>query len=171
MVLITIDPGKNGGIAYGNQGWAKAEKMPETLKDIYGFLQNIMSFALAENLRLFCYLEKVGTYRPGNSGPKAVTFARHCGVLEGILTALNVPYDQVLPSRWEHWFIGKPNHPKIPKEIQGKARKQILAKRKTNRKNKIKAKAQALYPGLNITLATSDALGMFCWGLNARNRL
>ena len=82
------------------------------------------------------------------------------------LIALDIPSDpSVLPSKWQTFFIGKPNYPKIPKEIQGKARKQILAKRKTERKNKIKAKAQALYPHLKITLATSDALGILTWGM------
>ena len=103
---------------------------------------------------------------PGNSGPAAAKFARHCGHIEMALIALDIPSDpSVLPSKWQTFFIGKPNYPKIPKEIQGKARKQILAKRKTERKNKIKAKAQALYPHLKITLATSDALGILTWGM------
>lgn len=164
-LLIAIDPGAVGGIAYGNKIFVKAIKMPSTPRDICDFLKTLA----AGNDDVFCYIENVGQYRSGNSGPAAVTFANHCGHLYGFLIALDISHDKVQPAKWEHFFIGKPNHPKIPKEIQGKERRQILGKRKTKRKNKIKMKAQALYPNLKITLATSDALGIFTWGLEKRN--
>jgi len=161
-LIIAIDPGQSGGIAYGNRDWVKAEKMPGTPRDICDFLENLQA---ERGGGLFCYIENVGQYRTGNSGPAAVKFAEHCGCLKGLLIALRIPHDKAPPSKWQHYFIGKPDYPKIPKEIQGKERKKILAKRKQERKNKIKAKAQGLYPDLKITLATSDALGIFTWGI------
>lgn len=160
-LLIAIDPGISGGIAYGNRDWVTVEKMPETPKDICTLLETLKT----KCDKLFCYIEDVGQYREGNSGPAATKFAEHCGCLKGFLIALRISHDKAPSSKWQHYFIGKPNWPKIPKEIQGKEKRKILAKRKQERKNKIKVKAQALYPDLTVTLAVSDAIGIFRWGL------
>jgi len=81
-------------------------------------------------------LGKTGSYVYGNSGPAAVKFARHCGHLEAFLIALQIPYHEVLPAKWQKYLIGSPSYPKIPKEVPAKERKRILAKRKTERKIK-----------------------------------
>jgi hypothetical protein len=52
-------------------------------------------------------MEKVGGYQPGNSGPAAATFARHCGHLEAALYLLGVPVITVLPAKWMR-VIGVP---------------------------------------------------------------
>lgn len=162
-MIIGIDPGISGGLAVVGGG-ISVHKMPETPKDIYDMLKG---FKANSDGDIKCYLEKVGTYMPGNSGPSAAKFARHCGNLEMALIALQIKYYEVPPAKWQKYLIGAPSYPKIPKEIPAKERKRILAKRKTERKNKIKQTVQARYPSLNITLATSDALGILEWGLNA----
>ena len=159
-MLIAIDPGANGSIVCKlSSGQVFAFKMPDTPKDIWLLILSLKTDDA------FCWVEKVGTYMPGNSGPAAVTFARHCGHLDMALLAAGISYDAVLPRKWEHWLIGKPNYSKIPKEISAKERSKILAKRKQERKNKIKEKMQALYPELKVTLKTSDALGILTWAL------
>lgn len=158
-IMLAIDPGLSGGMAWEKDDKVYIESMPKTPKDIFELLENISgSFHTIK-----CYIEKAGTYVSGNSGPAAAKFARHCGMLEGFLIALGISYQEILPSVWQQNFIGKPNYPKIPKEIQGNARKRVLAQRKKERKNKIKIRAQALYPDLKITLATSDALGILSY--------
>jgi len=167
MVLIAVDPGGSGGICWQiNNHKVLAANMGSTPKDIYEQLK-LLSQA-DKNVK--CYIERVGNYVAGNAGPGAVKFAKHCGHLEGFLIALEIPYYEILPATWQAFLIGKPNHPKIPKEVQGKERKQILAKRKTERKNKIKIRVQGLYPHLKITLATSDALGILCYAVAQENK-
>lgn len=174
-MLVAIDPGANGAIACKVDGKVYAFKMPDTPKDIWLLILSLKT----DNA--FCWIEQVGAYFSGNSGPAAVKFARHCGHLDMALLAAGISYDTVLPSKWEHWLIGKPNHPKIvfpdiPIDIpkrdqklmlskQEKERSKILAKRKTERKNKIKAKVQGLYPDIRVTLAVADALGILTYGL------
>ena len=156
--IICIDPGINGAIAWRDgTGEVGVISMPVTPKDILEALINLT------NGNDFCWLEAVGGYVPGNSGPAAVKFARHCGHLEMALLALNVSYNQVLPLKWQSAVIGKPNYSKIPKETSPKERKRILAERKTERKNKIKAKVQGLYPAIKVTLKNADALAMLAW--------
>ena len=137
-MLLAIDPGISGGLAFrDNNGKIFAHKMPSTLTEIRELIED-----LAPDL---CLLEKTGTYMPGNSGPAAVTFARHCGQLEGILSGLRVSFDSVVPGKWMKNLLVT-----VPKS-------------KKERKNKIKSVVQQKFPHLKITLATSDALGILVY--------
>jgi len=160
-MIASIDPGKSGGIVFGTPfNEINAIKMPETIHDI----ADIFRQAYEVDPELFVWMEKVGTYMPGNSGPSAAKFAEHVGALKGILAGLKIPFDLVNPAQWEHWFIGKPNWPKIDRDLPITSQKKIRSDRKRDRKNLIKAKAQRLYPDLKVTLATSDAIGIYVWG-------
>ena len=107
---------------------------------------------------------------PGNSGPSAAKFAEHCGALKMALAGLEIPHEFILPSKWEHAYIGKPNYEKILKTVDPKTKRQILAKRKQERKNKIKAKSQQLYPHIKVTLKNADALGIL-WFLKQEKQI
>ena len=167
---ISIDPGGSGGIACKIDGKIYAFKMPDTPKDIWGLILSLKSDDT------FCWVERVGGYMPGNSGPAAVAFARHCGHIDMALLAAGIRHDTVTSQKWMHWLIGKPNYPKlpeIPKELSKKDQNKMLkeqnkirAKRKQERKNKIKEKMQRLYPDLKVTLALADALGLLYYGIN-----
>ena len=165
MIIIGIDPGLNGGIAtYTDIGLNKSIElinMPATPKDICIKLADIKETGDFINEELICYIEKVGTYVSGNSATAAVKFAR----IEAFLIALRIPLVEVTAKQWEYWLIGKPNYPKISDSIKGLERNRILAKRKTERKNKIKDTLQRQYPDLKITLKTSDALGIMKYGM------
>jgi hypothetical protein len=162
--IIGIDPGASGGIAWRDTfGEIHCVDMPDTPKDILDLLYKACPQHESEGS--FCLIEQVGGYMPGNSGPAAVKFARHCGHLDMALLAAGIPHETILPAKWEHAFIGKPNHPKIPKEVVSAERKRIIAERKRERKNKIKAKAQALFPKARVTLKTADALGILYFAM------
>ena len=154
--IIAIDPGAAGGIAFDRSGNVTAYKMPDTLTDIRDLMNSYIDPSNA-----VIYMERVGTYMPGNSGPSAATFAEHVGALKGIICCLSTPVIFPTPAAWMNHFIGK----QVYKEKKGdvsdeKAWKAVLSRRKQERKNKIKAKAQELYPNLEITLKTADALGI-----------
>jgi len=148
MMIVAIDPGKKGGIAWahGRDVIVQAMNLPLTPTSIYEALQDIMGEGKG---RCFIVLEKTGTYRAGNSGPSSVTFARHCGSLEGLMVGMGLPYTQVSPQRWQ--------------KSMG-----ALPKDKALRKRKIKEIMQARYPHLKITLATADALGILTYELMRR---
>lgn len=152
-MIIGIDPGANGGIAWTLYEKTNAEEMSSTPKDVYDFLHNLSCMADGHE-NIICYIERVGSYVSGNSGPAAATFARHVGNLEMALLALNIEHHWVLPSMWMLTFIGKQKYPPSMKTHQ----------RKTKRKNLIKAKAQGLYPHIKVTLKIADALGILTYG-------
>jgi len=133
---IFIDPGESGGLAWhDHDGIVQAEAMPEGMTEQIDLIRRLTVF------RNNVVMEKTGSYMPGNSGPAAAKFARHCGHLEAALYTLGVPVTQVAPNVWQR-KLGT-----LPKE-------------KTARKKAIKEVVQRQYPHLDVTLKTADALGM-----------
>jgi hypothetical protein len=140
--ILAIDPGVNGGIAWtGADGIIQATKMPDGMTETIDFLRTL---SIGNSSR--CILERTGTYQPGNSGPSAATFARHCGHLEAALYCLGVPTVQVTPQRWQKHFGA------LPKE-------------KPERKRSIKELMSRRYPHLTVTLKTADALGILTYAI------
>lgn len=135
---IGIDPGAHGGIAVLSADGSVVEvaKMPTTPMDLLDFLSRYKDDS-------FCVLERVGGL-PGQGGSAMFNFGKGYGHLQMALLALGIPTNDVTPNKWEKSFqLGS----------SGKYGK-------TEWKNRLKAKAQQLFPSLGrkITLATCDAL-------------
>ena len=142
--LIAIDPGKSGGIAWRMAYGTRAIPMPATEPDIAQKLKEIY-YHLNKPTVL---IEEVGGYigRP-QPGSAMFTFGRNFGFLLGVLTSLGARIVLVRPQKWQG-FLGL-----------GKSEGD-----RTKWKNKLKQKAQNLYPNLDITLSTSDALLILEYG-------
>lgn len=141
--IIGIDPGDKGGIAVLDieGGVVFVRKMPDTPQDILECLRKFSGTELFGS-EAVCYIEKVGTGMPGQSSKATATFARHNGHLEMALLALGIKTHDVTPNKWEKSYqLGKSS------EVS-----------KTEWKNKLKAKAQQLFPREKVTLAVCDAL-------------
>ena len=143
-LIIGIDPGAAGGIGVYSitQGrLIMAIKMPETPTDLLAFLK-------LHSLNSKCYLEKVGGI-PGNGANAMFNLGRGYGHLEMALLACRIPTETVTPQKWQ-------------KEFQLGGRGKTMSK--TEWKNKLKAKAQQLFPTFNVTLATCDAMLIALYG-------
>lgn len=141
--IIAIDPGASGGIAVMSGDLVEAFPMPEGMCDqVDKLLSLVVAYPHASAV-----LEKVGTYMPGNSGPSAATFARHCGHLEAALYCFGVPTEQVAPAKWMKAMGSLP----VEKPARKAAIKELMARR---------------YPTVTVTLKTADALGLLTWKLS-----
>lgn len=154
MICLGIDPGKAGGIAKINltKGTIEALKMPETLDEIVAVLSSIgsNSFTIIEEeharpsvrrgINPVTNQEEIYQSR----GAVATwTFAQHYGELLGILSALHMPHELMKPKFWM-------------KSLGLRSREK--GETQTHWKNFLKERAQQMYPGLRVTLATADAL-------------
>lgn len=136
--IIAIDPGKSGGIAVFS---TKKEKIIELVK-MPDSPQDLLSFFEKHKEDSICYLEKVGGL-PGMGGSSMFNFGRGVGHLEMALISIQIPTVEVTPQKWQ-------------KALQLGTK---TGGTKVEWKNKLKIKAQKLYPYVGkITLATSDAL-------------
>ena len=145
--VIGIDPGLSGGIAVMDDAHKVVEvcNMPETPMDILDLLRKYDSSVTV------AYMEDVGRGMPGQSSSATAKFARHNGHLEMALLALGISTVKCTPQKWEKMYqLGK-----------------STAYSKNEWKNRLKAKAQELFPNLGkkVTLKTCDALLLALYGL------
>lgn len=146
MKIMGIDPGKNGGICILDQSGEVLTliKMPATPSDLYNFLVEHSDCNA-------CVLEKVGGM-PGNGGSAMFNFGKGYGWLEMALIACKIKTVTVTPQKWQKYYqLGSSS-----------------SCTHTEWKNKLKAKAQQLFPSLGkeITLVTCDAMLIAEYGRN-----
>lgn len=142
-IIIGLDPGASGGIAWITDGKPCVEKMPETLQDLWDLLCDIKQGAGQNpSIRLSvavegckAYLEQVHSM-PGQGVASSFKFGQGYGALEMALTAAGIPFERVSPQKWQ---------------------KALGCLTKGN-KNVSKRKAQELFPQMKVTHATADAL-------------
>lgn len=138
--ILGLDPGEKGGIAVLDKDGSVVEvsKMPMTMLDILSFLRSYPAETCV------AYLENVGHGMPGQSSSATARFARHNGHLEMALLATGIKTNMVTPQKWmKSYQLGKSGD-----------------YTKTEWKNRLKSKAQQLFPNLGkqLTLATCDAV-------------
>lgn len=141
-VYLGIDPGASGGLAWVSASSSQAVAMPKTERDVWdlfawkganGQLIGAASFAVIEAVHSF----------PGQGVASTFAFGRSYGFLRACLIAAEIPFEEVQPRVWQ--------------KVMG-ILKRDKDESKTAFKNRLKAKAQQLFPTEKVTLATSDAL-------------
>lgn len=127
---IGVDPGKGGGIAciHADGTVELAVKMPETERDI---LDTLLACCVGAQ----AVIEFVRS-SPQMGVTSAFSFGRGYGGLRMALVAACIPFDEVVPRRWQG--------------VMG-----CLTK---GDKNVSKRKAQELFPTVKVTHALADAL-------------
>ena len=134
-MVIGIDVGKNGAIAWSSLGKVCVEKMPDTVKDLWDLIESISNDAHGNLDTVHCYLEQVSS-SPQMGVVSAFSFGNGFGHIEMALTAAGIPFTRVRPQVWMKALNC------LTKGI----------------KNVTKQYAQELFPDIKCTHAVSDAL-------------
>lgn len=149
---LGIDPGLSGGLAIiSTDGIAQAFRMPRTEPDIARlFEQRIKPAGIS-----FCIIEAVHSF-PGQGVSSSFTFGRNAGLLIGLLLAHKIPFEEIQPRAWQK-ALGIP--PRVKKPRKPKPFMNYPAEETQSEwKNRLKIKAQQLFPEVDVTLYTADAL-------------
>jgi len=101
MIIIGIDPGKSGGIAFMdtdgvNNAWVY--KMPETEADVVDVLISVND--IIHDGKVVAYLEEVSAM-PKQGVSSVFAFGRSYGFLRGVLSALKITRHFVRPQAWQ----------------------------------------------------------------------
>jgi hypothetical protein len=134
-LYVGIDPGREGGIAALSAAHQlRVWHMPATKRDISDLL-----VALAPGV-VAVVLERQQSF-PGQGVASTFALGRHYGLLEGLLTAYKLSFQDVPAYQWQ--------------KAMGVA--SAKGKTKVQHKNTLKGLAQQLFPHTALTLATCDA--------------
>ena len=137
-LFLGIDPGASGGLAVVSAIGQDSTAMPATERDAWDWIRSSYASCAA--------IEKVQGYiGPGTAFPGSAMFrfGQSYGFLRGCLIAAGISFEEVTPQRWQK---GLGVAPRGKQESKGAF------------KNRLKAKAQQLFPNVKVTLATADAL-------------
>jgi hypothetical protein len=165
MIIIGVDPGVSGGIAWGNikTGEYNSFKMPETQHDIFDVFKDIKLY----HPMVKAYIEEVSC-RPGEGVKSVWTFSGNFHSIKMALVALEIPFTLVRPQVWQKKLsVSKSGVPKLNKNAtigEKTAHQKLKYKAKKEHKNKLKSKAQQLFPKQKVTLYTADALLLVEYG-------
>ena len=166
-IYLGIDPGASGGLAeigVAQRQYCKVVAMPGTERDIWEWIE--------ERMVGVAVIEKVHAM-PGNGVSGMFKFGMGYGGLRMALIAAGIPFEEVTSQAWLR-ALGIPfrkPHTKVRQvEIKkGKNKGKLREERyggetDTEFKNRLKAKAQQLFPGIQVTLKTADALliALYC---------
>lgn len=155
--FIGIDPGASGGMACIHDAY-----LPEIVNFKHATETEIAVSLSAWRSQgdCFAYLERVWASR--GSGDRTMgaatmfTFGQNYGFIRGVLIALHIPFEEVLPAKWQGEFSLK---------------RTSKSESDTAKKNRHKAKAQQLFPTVKLTHAISDALLITEYGRRVRGSL
>jgi hypothetical protein len=144
VLTVGIDPGSAGGIAIlHDDGTVKTLAMPED-PELVAVLTELndhdQPHFFIEQIPKFCGAARFAERNIMGSS-LAVLYGNYrfcCGVLHG----LGVPPRLLAPLRWQN-LVACRNHERLERD---------------DWKRKLKARAQELFPGVRVTLATADAL-------------
>jgi hypothetical protein len=146
---IGVDPGASGGVVClsTKSPQVSISSMPSTTADLWGWVTTLKR---RTDGSITAVLEKVTGYvgDGGNPGSGMFKFGVGYGEVRMALTAAGIPFEEVVPTVWQRG-LG------IAARAKGEG--------KTAWKNRLRAHAQKLFPGVKVTLATADALLIAEW--------
>jgi len=124
--IVGIDPGKKGAIAFININSLKAQvyNMPSYIEELIKLF-----FPYKENILLVA-IEKQQPF-PKQGVKSIFNLGTHYGIILGILTTLQIPYEEISCHKWQKKIIGSNKERGKTKELSLK-------------------KAKALFPYLDI---------------------
>lgn len=152
MIYVGLDPGQNGAIVRLSNALVARYKMPNTETDLWSMFCDIRKSGAAHTMKaaipIVACIEQQ-TPRPTFFGGRSSILKSTCVLygnymqLRGMLIAAGISFEEVPPKRWQQAL-------KIPPRLKTET--------DTQWKNRLKGRAQQLYPQVNVTLAIADAL-------------
>jgi len=147
-MIIGIDPGKSGGVAWIHNSKLYAKNCPDDVDQMSQLIKDIIKIKTRQTQQSICYLEAVHAF-PTDGRSSAFKFGMNFGIWQGILSSLNIKIVLVTPQKWQK-LLGE------------------LPKNKKERKNMMKQIASDL-SGLKATLKTADAILLALHGYKELN--
>ena len=107
MIYIGVDPGQKGGYAVIAKTETGQAVFAYPWDDTF-FAMEMANLMSLKSQGIVAAVEKVGAM-PGQGVTSMFNFGKNAGYIEGVLSALGIPYQLVPPAKWKKEFslIGK----------------------------------------------------------------
>ena len=107
MIWVGIDPGAKGGYAIIAESDTGKAVFAYPWDDAF-FAMEMCAIMQRKSEGITAAVEKVGA-RPGQGVTSMFNFGKNAGYIEGVLSALGIPYQLIPPATWKKEFslIGK----------------------------------------------------------------
>jgi crossover junction endodeoxyribonuclease RuvC len=102
MIYIGVDPGAKGGYAVISKSETGQAVFAYPWDDDF-FAAQMASLMQMKEHGIVAAVEKVGA-RPGQGTVSMFNFGKSAGYIEGVLSALGIPYQLVPPNKWKKEF-------------------------------------------------------------------
>jgi len=150
-MLIGIDPGKTGAIAWCHEsyspGLANVVSMPGFDAEITKFLRTLNTQLVGDET-VKVWIEKQA-YMQGDGGKGVATFMQGYGYLLGSLRMLGWSVDEVPPMKWKRQQGVLVTKTPVPMSADGSARSRMAREHKKKLKDASIARAMSLYPDVD----------------------
>jgi hypothetical protein len=157
MNTFAIDPGKSGGFAWYQDDMFFCASMPDNQDEIIQFIRHRCMYPMRPSVVI---MEQVGGYMPGKFTPGSAmfSFGENYGLIKGALMTLGLQPKLVHPKKWQNALeLGKKkDHDYSVVRQRGKNKGKSIIRSRW--KEHLVEVAQSLFPQLDVTLQTSDAL-------------
>lgn len=100
IAWMGIDPGQTGAAVIIGESWQECSDWPG---DPVQFAAHLRQWRDDYDIRM-TVVEQVGT-RPGQGVSSSGKFMRQAGMIEGVLAALQIPYQRLTPQKWRKGLI------------------------------------------------------------------
>lgn len=152
-LLIGVDPGAGGGIAYhGETKETTAVKMPGSRKEIFDFFSEMKKHCCFSNQKPLVFIEKIQMFHSdSDTGGKQFGIMKllaNFETLQTVFEILELPFVLVPSQTWQ-------------KEL---GFKRVKGEKKAERKIKYRDTATVFFPHTKPTLQTADALCLLIFG-------
>lgn len=143
QAYLGVDPGASGGVALIGHSKTITKKMPDTPKDVWDLFDSLALWARG-NYGVFAVVEQVGGYvgGAGNTGSAMFKFGQNYGTVLTAMIGNGIQFEMATPRKWQGAF----------------SLKKGAGEKKGPWKARLKAKAQQLFPDVDVILQTADAL-------------
>ena len=141
-IILGFDPGVNGGICILWHDGKCTTSAFESASTYNHTIRSVLQLAKERNLQVKAFVEELTGTTAGSfiTPPASFKLGRNVGIIEGLLLALDVPFESVRPQKWQ-------------KGLEG------IAKLKgADKKRALKDIACRRYPHAKPTLKTADAI-------------
>lgn len=169
-MILAIDPGASGGIAALGSAGMEVHRMPATEGDVIALLKKWTRLAdeAGNECPKVAYVEQL-VHHMGAGIPASTmaVYASSWGIIMGALMMADWRVVLVTPQKWQKALgLGITGRQKadvkgLSPEAAAEEKRRVArlnADLKREFKNKLKARAQQLFPGVEVTLAISDCL-------------